>query len=124
MAYVAVGESRIFKSTFVSQLNEDPILSKDCLTRIRVGILYMKPKLLIVANHDAMLNLNCDCGVFLFNTPKARIAGKYDRPKRLAPIKVWFVGKVYRMHRNFGNRWVEYRDPTTLMDQRSNMEIG
>jgi hypothetical protein len=28
------------------------------------------------------------------------------------------------MHRKFGNRWVEYRDPIDLMDRSSNMEIG
>jgi hypothetical protein len=28
------------------------------------------------------------------------------------------------MCRNFGNCWVEYRDPIDLMDRPSNMEIG
>ena len=27
------------------------------------------------------------------------------------------------MHRKFGNRWVEYRDPIDLIDCSSNMEI-
>jgi hypothetical protein len=81
--YVAVGESRIFKSTFVSQLNGDPILYEDCLTRIRAGILYMKPKLLIVENHDTMLILIVIMECF-FNTPKARIAGIHDRPQKIS----------------------------------------
>ena len=63
MASVEVGESKIFKSTLVSQLNGNPTLSKDCLTWIKVGILYMKPKLLTTANHDTKLNLDYDCGV-------------------------------------------------------------
>ena len=71
-----VGESRIFKSTLVSQLNGNPSLSKDRLTRIRAGILYMKPKLLSVGNHDTLLKLGCDCGVCFLNTPEAKTVKK------------------------------------------------
>ena len=28
------------------------------------------------------------------------------------------------MCRNFGNHWLEYRDPIDLMDHLSNMDIG
>ena len=76
MAYVEVGEFRIFKSTLVSQLNGNSILSKDESTRIKAGILYMKPKLLTAANHDTMLNLGCDYEVCFLNTLKARIVHK------------------------------------------------
>ena len=76
IAYLEVGESRIFKSTLVSQLNGNPTLSKDQLTRIKASILYMKPKLLSVGNHDTMLKLGCDCGVYFLNTPEARSVKK------------------------------------------------
>ena len=59
MAYVEVGGSRVFKSTLVSQINDNPTLSKDQLTWIKASILYMKPKLLTIANHDTMLTLGC-----------------------------------------------------------------
>ena len=72
VAYVDVGESRNFNITLVSHLNGSPPLSEDPLTLIKVGILYVKPKLLIPANRDAMLNLGCDCEVCFLNTPKAR----------------------------------------------------
>ena len=52
MAYVRVGESRNFQSILVSQFNGDPTLYEDRLTQIKAGILYVKPKLHIVANHD------------------------------------------------------------------------
>ena len=120
VAYVEARESRIFKSTLVCQLNGNPTLFKDQLTRIKVGILYMKPsKLLSTANLDTMLNLGCDCGVCM-NTHEARIVKK---KRRGMPIKVRFVGRVYKMRRKFGNRWVEYKDPIDLMDCSSNMEI-
>ena len=47
--YVELGECRNFKSTLVCQLNGNPTLSKDRLTRFKANILYMKPKLLIAA---------------------------------------------------------------------------
>jgi len=62
--------------TFVSQLNDNHSLSKDRLTRIRADILYMKPKILSVGNHDTLLKLGCDCGVCFLNTPEAKIVKK------------------------------------------------
>ena len=55
--------------------------------------------------------------------PKLELSKKKDRPKNLAPIKVWFVGRIYKMHRKFDDYCVELRDPTNLMDHPSNMEI-
>ena len=79
MAYVEVGEFRIFKSTRVGQLNDTPTLFKDQLTRIKVGILYMKPKLLTVTNHVTMLNLGCDCRVCFSNTTEGGIVNAVDQ---------------------------------------------
>jgi hypothetical protein len=42
----------------------------------------------------------------------------------VAPIKVWFVGRVYRMLQKFGIRWMEYGDPIDSMECPSNMTIG
>ena len=61
---------------------------------------------------------------FVLNTLDTRIVEtKCGRPKQSASFKVWFVGMVYRMHRKFGNHWVEYMDPIDLMDHPSNTEI-
>ena len=46
------------------------------------------------------------------NTHEAKIVKNVvDQKKKLAPIKVWFFGRVYKINRNFGNHWVEYRNP-------------
>ena len=47
---------------------------------------------------------------------------KQSRPKESTPIKVWFVERVFRMHRKIVNCGVEYRDD--FMNHSSNMEIG
>ena len=73
---VKVGEFGIFKNALASQLNGNPTLPKDQLTRSKAGILYMKPKLLTAANHDTMLNLGCDGRVCVLNTHEARIVKK------------------------------------------------
>ena len=54
-------------------LNDNPNLSKDWLTWIEVGILYMKPELLTATNHDSMLSSGFDYGLYLLNTLEARI---------------------------------------------------
>ena len=36
----------------VSQLHENPTVSKDRLTRIKANVLYMNPRLLTATNHD------------------------------------------------------------------------
>ena len=96
---VMVGESNFFESTLVSQLNGNHSLSKDMLTRIKAGILYMKPRLLSVGNHDTLLKLGCDCGVCFTNTLEAKIVKKRGRPKKSILVKIWFVGRVYTLYR-------------------------
>ena len=44
--------------------------------------------------------------------------------EEVASIKVWFVGRVHRMHRKYDIRWVEYRDPIDLMYHLPYMKIG
>ena len=38
---------------------------------------------------------------------EAKIVNKQGRPRKLALVKVWFVRRVYRMRRKFGNHWME-----------------
>ena len=76
MAFVELGDSRISKSIFASQLNDSPTLSQDWLTQIKVGNLYIKPKLLTTANHGTFQNISCDYGVCLLNTFEAKIIKK------------------------------------------------
>ena len=54
---------------------------------------------------------------------KLELSKKSGRPETKAPIQVWFVGRVYKMHDFFSNFWMEYRDPIDLMNHPSNMEI-
>ena len=42
----------------------------------------------------------------------------------VAPIKVWFVGRVSRMLKKSSICWMQYRDPIDFMECPSNMKIG
>ena len=86
--------------------------------QIKASKLYMKPKLVTAPNHNTMLILDCDCGVFYFDTPEARIVKIVVDPKKKLQLR------ACRMRMKFGNCWVEYRGPTDLMDHLSNMKIG
>ena len=62
--------------------------------------------------------------VFLKAHEAKIVKTKCGRPKKLVPIKVWFVGRVYRMCKKSGIRWAEYKDVIDFMNCSSNMEIG
>ena len=47
---------------------------------------------------------------------------KQCRPIKVVAMKDWFVGRIYKMHRKFGNHWVECGDSIDLMDYPPNMQ--
>ena len=66
VAYVEVWESNIFKVSLVSQLNGNPTLIKDWLTRIKSVIFFIKPKSLSATNHDTILNMGCEYRLIIY----------------------------------------------------------
>ena len=65
--FVEFTRHKIFKSTLVSQLNSNPFLSKDRLTRIRNSIYFNNLDDYINASSSTetmLLELGMDCGVY------------------------------------------------------------
>jgi len=65
--FVEFGGHKIFKSTLVSQLNSNPFLSKDRLTRVRNSIYFNNSDDYITASSSTetmLLVLGMDCGVY------------------------------------------------------------
>ena len=127
--FVVVDDSKIFKSTLVSQLHGNPTLSKDSPTRIKLGMLYTKPKKEIwrVGDNDFNLKLGCDCALaFVTEAMIEKLKRKRKRPSKSKALttKTWYLGRVYKMRRKFANRWVEYREPIDLLERASHMEFG
>ena len=87
----------IYNNSLVSQLNGNLTLLNDRLIKIKNGIIYIQEKVKILANHDTLLKLGCGCAVVFFNTLEVQTVKKQGRPRLVIPIKVWFLGKVYRL---------------------------
>ena len=51
VAYIEEGDSKIFKSAFVSQLNGNPTLSKGQLNPMKASNFYTNHELLTATNH-------------------------------------------------------------------------
>ena len=94
------------------------------MTRIKSGIIYIEEKVKTLANHNILLKLGCDCVVVFLNTPEVQTVKKRGRSRLLAPTKMWFLGRVYRMRWKIIDRWVEYKDPIDLLDRPNNVEVG
>ena len=122
----------IYKSTLVSQLNGNPFLSKDRLTRVRNSIYFNNADDYIAASSSIssmMLGLGSDCGVFFLqcNSQSSSITAAIQRT-RAKPISIlqipevgtWWIGRVQKIKRRFGtsgNRWGPCRHAIDLQNR-------
>lgn len=134
---VEFGGCQIFKSTLVSQLNGNPFLSKDRLTRVRNSIYFNNSEDYISAassSNKCLLGLGSDCGVFFLqrntltksSTVKSALKRKRGRQVRNGvPSSIlegvdegtWWVGRVQKMRRRVGTKWGMSRQPIDLMNR-------
>lgn len=130
----------IFKSTLVSQLNGNPFLSKDHLTKVKHSMYFNNhDDYITVANssNTCLLGLGSDCGIFFVqraSTTRAstvKAAGKRKKgrksaaSKRGSPSSVtegadhgsWWIGRVQKMRRKVGTQWGLLRHPVDLINR-------
>jgi hypothetical protein len=127
----------IFKSTLVSELNGNPFLSKDRLTRIRNSVYFNNAEdYRNVANSSSsyLLGLGSDCGIYFvqkssLNTTSAvqttckRSRNSSSRSEDPTNVSVgtdsgsWWIGQVQKMRRRVGTKWGVSRNPIDLMNQ-------
>ena len=93
----------LFKSTLVSQLNGNPTLSKDRLTRVRQGVYYAKEEKECMETNENLFGIGSDCAVFFH---EQIVQGKITRsckPSSSGGKKkaksVWYLGRVQKMRR-------------------------
>jgi hypothetical protein len=137
--YVTYSGNVIYKSTLVSQLNGNPFLSKDRLTRVRNSVYFNNSEDYVSAanlSSTCLLGLGCDCVVYFMQRPSttmtsaARVAGRRGKRKgaKAGPSNIydgvdegcWWLGRVQKMRKKVGNRWGICRQPFDLM----NREVG
>ena len=127
----------MFKSTLVSELNGNPFLSKDRLTRVRNSMyLNNAEEYMSAANSEntCLLGLGSDYAVYFVSNPAgpqtstARAAKKKNGSGRVgAPSNIgkgtscgsWWLGRVQKIRRKVGQKWGLSRYPIDLMMRSS-----
>ena len=124
----------IYKSTLVSQLNGNPLLSKDRLTRVRNSIYFNNNDDYLTATSSSttmLLGLGSDVGVYFKQrtstmlTSAVKVAQKRTRANLLKegrPISCvsggdegkWMLGRVQKIRRRSGTKWGLSRQPIDL----------
>jgi hypothetical protein len=119
----------------VSELNGNPYLSKDRLTRVRNSIYFNNAEDYLSAassNSMMLLGLGSDCGVFFLhsanlNTTSAvkaakrkRCCGKKGSPSNISAggdSGTWWVGRVHKIRKRVGTKWGICRNPVDLLNK-------
>jgi hypothetical protein len=125
----------VYKSTLVNELNGNPFLSKDRLTRIRNSIYFNNSEDYLSAatsNSTCLLGLGSDCGVFFVESQShavesaAKAAKSRSRMGRLggpsnvpstASLGTWWLGRIHKMRHKVGSRWRISRQPVDLLNR-------
>jgi hypothetical protein len=132
---VSMSGKVVYKSTLVNELNGNPFLSKDRLTRIRNSIYFNNSEDYLstaTSNSTCLLGLGSDCGVFFVESQShtmgsaAKAAKSRSRMGRLggpssvpvaASSGTWWLGRVQKMRRKVGSRWGISRQPVDLLNR-------
>lgn len=127
----------IYKSTLVSELNGNPFLSKDRLTRIKNSVYFNNAEDYLSASTSSstcLVGLGTDCGVYFEedetqSAPSTCIAAqkrsRQSMQKRGSPVAVttgadkgsWWIGRVQKIRRSYGTKWGPSRNPIDLLNR-------
>lgn len=115
----------LFKSTpAVSQLNSNPSLSKDRLTRVRQGVFYAMNEKYQAGTNENLFGIGSDCAVFfeqedasqkITRSCKQRPSGSKTKAKSHG---IWYLGRVEKMRRKIGAAYVEYKRGFSLSNKQ------
>jgi hypothetical protein len=125
----------VYKSTLVNELNGNPFLSKDKLTRIHNSIYFNNSEDYLSAatsNSICLLGLGSDCGVFFVENQSCavgsaakaakscscmgRLGGPSSVPIATSSSTSW-LGKVQKMRHKVGSRWGISWQPVDLLNR-------
>jgi len=138
VAFVEFDGNRIFKSTLVGQLNGNPFLSKDRLTRVKKSLYFNNSEDYLNAaqcSNTCFVGIGSDVGVYFVQrstisrpstvtTAKKRgrsRLGKSGRPaSTLQGVDegTWWIGRIQKMRRRAGgNSWGSLKQPVDLANR-------
>lgn len=122
---VRFGENVIYKSTLVSQLNVNPFLSKDRLTKVKSSIYFNNSDAYLSAaacSSTCLVGLGSDIGVYFVQRTSTTLSSSVKAALRRnkgkgrgkgIPASVsfgvdhgcWWLGRIQKIRRKVGNRW-------------------
>ena len=144
--YIKSGGHRVFKSILVTQLNGNPFLSKDNLKKIRNSIFYNNSDDVLNATSSStscLLGIGLDSGVYfvqrsstcISSTIKSAVHRSRKRKKQQPgykgqPCRItngvdegsWWIGRVQKIRRRYGNKWGACKQPVDLLDRPANVQ--
>lgn len=96
-------------------------LAKDRFIRLKSSMLYVKPKVWLsrAGDDDHPLKWGCDCAVSISSRSRSSWRSQKKEGKKIKKLKkltktstteIWLLGRVCRMHRKNGSRWIEYHN--------------
>jgi hypothetical protein len=118
----------MFKSCLVSQLNGNPTLSKDRLTRVRNGVYFRRDERASKKGVSIGFGIGSDCGV-LFESNSIPIVERATRKgvsrstKEGVSCGTWYIGRVQRIRKKDGNRVFDYHNDIDLLDRPEGVEL-
>ena len=119
----------IYKSTLVSQLNGNPFLSKDRLTRVRNSMYFNNSDdYLSAASSDTTMlcGLGSDVGVYFVQrastssavqAARKRTRGRPSRINQGVDEGIFYIGRVQKMRRRSGSKWGPCRQAIDLQNR-------
>ncbi|MCO5555230.1 hypothetical protein L7F22_008774 [Adiantum nelumboides] len=125
--FVEVDGKTIYKSTLVSQLNGNPTLYKDRLTRVKGGVYDTFDKKVTYQSRTCLV-VGSDCAVLFERLPskeirRSKVKGKLGSTNEGMSKGTWYLGRVVCMRRKLGLSMKETRGPIDLLDRPANVEI-
>ena len=118
----------MFKACLVSQLNGNPTLSKDRLTKVRSGVYFRRDGNTLQKGVSIGFGIGSDCGVLFENNsipPTERTArkGVPRSTKQGVTCGMWYIGRVQRIRKKDGNRVFDYHNDIDLLDRLEGIEL-
>jgi len=118
----------MYKYCLVSQLNGNPKLSKDRLTKVRNGVYFRRDERAPKKGVSIGFGIGSDCAV-LFESESIP-ATKHATRKGISRITklgvssgIWYIGRVQIIRKKDGNRVFDYHNDIDLLNTLEGVEL-
>lgn len=119
--FVKIDNKEVYKATLISQLNGNPWLSKDRLTKVKNHVLQIDEKNKQI-NAATALGIGSDCAVFFEEEARVEAAKQkacHVKAKQKSLKAIWYLGRILSIRKKVGRCWKESREAIDLSSRPS-----